>query len=242
MRSCSVTKGMKIVAGNTDDYKKLARFHYRDNKLSPFAAIFAIRPAVGVIVYTMPTPGLELREIATNNLFTGLGRTTRLKLINKTVRCISRVIIEPRYRGLGLAGWLVRQTMPMMCVPIIEAMAIMGLVNPFFERAGMTAYKAPPTVRGISLTEAFSMVGIETKKLSNAKKVQQALALLPNDKGEFIESQIKCFLQSYGKRRNMPADLERTTFILRKLTERPVYYIWFNSKIKLSDHLEMEKI
>ena len=146
MKVCSIVKNLEIVGGCADDYHKLARFHYRDSSLGPYAAIFAIRPAIGVIVYKMPSPGCQLRNVALDNPFVGMDRSTRLSLINKTIRCISRVIIEPRYRGLGLASRLVRETMGRMNTPFIEAMAVMGLINPFFEKAGMWPYygKVPP--------------------------------------------------------------------------------------------------
>lgn len=188
---------------------------------------------VGVIVYTMPTPGLELRNIATGNLFAGVDRRTQLALLNKNIRRISRVIVEPRFRGLGLASRLVRETMPQMNVPIIEAMAVMGLVNPFFEKAGMKPYTAKIPARCVQLAEALSMVGIEKQELIDAQKVQRKLDRLPTTKAEFIELQIRLFLQSYGKRRNMPLGLEQTRYILSKLTARPVYYIWFNRSLQL---------
>ena len=172
MRSCTVTKNLQIVRGCLDDYKQLAYYHYRDSHLGPYAAIFKLEIKnrksqinIGVIVYTMPMTGLELRNIATGNMFSGFDRTTRLALVNKNIRCISRVIIEPRFRGLGLASRLVRETMPEMGVPIVEAMAVMGLINPFFEKAGMTpllvAGKGKMPARCVQLTEALSMVGIE---------------------------------------------------------------------------------
>ncbi|MFQ6034389.1 MAG: hypothetical protein ACE5NM_00890 [Sedimentisphaerales bacterium] len=235
MRSCSVCKKLEIVAGSVDDYKALAHYHYRDSHLGPFQAIFALKlhgkKAVGVIVYTMPTPALELRNIATNNLFVGFDRATQLALINKNIRCISRVIIEPRFRSLGLASRLVRETMPQLHVPIIEAMAVMGRVNPFFERAGMKPYSARMPVRCVQLIEAFSMVGIEKQELIDAQQVQRKLQQLRWPKADFIEQQLQRFLQSYGKRRHMPPGLQRTRFILSKLTVRPVYYIWFNPRL-----------
>ena len=244
MRSCSVTRRLEIVPGCLDDYKRLSHYHYRDSRLGPFAAIFAIRPmktlrawsgikTVGVIVYTMPSPAIELRNIATDNLFAGLDRTTQLDLVNKNIRCIGRVIIEPRFRSLGLASRLVRETMPEMGVPLVEAMAVMGLVNPFFEKAGMKAYAAKMPARCVQLIEAFSMVTIEKDVLISPQKVQQKLDQLRQPEAEFIELQIKNFLASYGKRRNSQAGLERTRFVLSKLTARPVYYIWFNPKLQL---------
>jgi len=236
MKECSVCRKLRVAPGCLDDYRQLAHYHYRDGRLGPFERIFALKPAggtintkaVGVIVYSMPVPGLELRNAATDNFFVGFDRSTQLALINKNIRCVSRVIIEPRFRGLGLASRLVRQTMPQMDVLIIEAMAVMGLVNPFFEKAGMRAYAAKMPARCVQLTEAFSMVGIEDPDLFDPEKVQRKLARLHDDQAEFIERQIKCFLQSYGGHRNDQPALKRTRYILSKLTARPVYYIWFN--------------
>ena len=115
MLGCSVTKHLEIVQGGPGDYKSLCCYHYRETDAGPFAAIFALQAdenlahragikTAGVIVYRMPSTGLELRNIATNNFFTGFGRGTSLSLINNNIRCISRVIIEPRFRGLGLAS------------------------------------------------------------------------------------------------------------------------------------------
>jgi len=217
------------------DYKKLACYHYRGNKLATCTGVFALLfedQTVGVIVYGMPTPGCELRRVATGDLFTGFDNRTRLSLVNKNIRSISRVIIEPRFRGLGLASRLVRETMPKMEMPIIEAMAVMGLVNPFFEKAGMKPFTAKTPARCVKLIEALSLVGIEADELIEPRKVQPKINRLRGSKAEFIESQIDRFMQSYGNSVEIPAGIERTRFVLSKLTTRPVYYIWFNPKIE----------
>ena len=156
MRSCSVSKKLQIVRGSLEDYEELAHYHYRDNRLGPFVAIYALkhtptlglrRQAMGVIVYKMPTSGAELRNVATGDLFAGFDRATQLALLNKNVRCISRVVIDPRYRGLGIAHRLVAETMPLVGVTFVEAMAVMGRVNPFFEKAGMDSYQGKEPLR-----------------------------------------------------------------------------------------------
>ena len=240
MENCSVCKKLEVVSGDIEDYKALADYHYRDKSLGPFSAIFALRPTgglpgasgiktVGVIVYRMASPALELRNIATGGIFTGFDRATQLALVNKNIRCISRVIVEPRFRSLGLASRLVRETMPQVNVPIVEAMAVMGLVNPFFEKAGMQPYTAPLPERCAELIEALSLVGIEQHHLIDPAYVYGQLCELAWPKADFIESRIRRFLQSYGGHRDMPAGLERTRYVLSKLTDRPVYYIWFNN-------------
>lgn len=244
MQNCSITKRLQIVPGGIEDYEALSRYHYRDSRLGPFAAIYALQGdsllarraglrTIGVIVYTMPTPGCRLRNVATGEIFTGLDRSTRLALINKNIRTIRRVIIEPRFRSLGLAARLVGETMPLLNVPIVEALAVMGLVNPFFEKAGMKPYYAKTPERCVRLIEAISYIGIEEHQLIDAQRVQRKLDRLAEKQANFIELEIKRFLQSYGKRRTMPPGLERIKFILSKLTKRPVYYIWFNKNLEL---------
>jgi len=244
LANCSVCENLKIVTGDIDDYNRLSRFHYRDSGFGAFAAIFAIRPierlagwggtgTVGVIVYTMPCIGCELRGAAMGDVFSGFDRSTRLALLNRNIRCICRVIIEPRFRGLGLAGRLVRETMGLMAVPVIEAMAVMGSVNPFFEKAGMRAYSAPMPARCVQLIEAFSAAGIEREQLTDSASVQRAIERLPERKAEFIEREIRSFLAGYGKRANMSPGLLRTSYIISRLTARPSYYIWFNPDLQL---------
>jgi len=241
MKVPSILRKLQIVPGTLDDYKGLAHYHYRDSRPGPVAAIFALKPrsksglrlqlpTVGVIVYSMPVPEVELRDTATGGFFAGFDRSTKCSLLNKHVRCITRLIVDPRLRGLGLASRLIRETMPRLEVPIIEAMAVMGLVNPFLERAGMTAYRAEVPIRSVRLIEAFSSVGIEDGCLVDPAHVQRSIDRLGASRGRFIEREIKRFLQSYSRCRDMPPGLKRTEYVLSKLTARPVYYIWFNPK------------
>jgi hypothetical protein len=214
----------------------MASYHYRDSSLGPYAAIFAIKAVgklairlsnipAGVIVYTMPTAALELRNIALGGILSGLDRKSRLNFINENVRTISRVIIEPRFRSLGLASRLVKETMEKIDVPVIEALAVMGYVNHFFEKAGMTSYEAPLPARCEQMKEAFELAGIGENELIDARQVQRKIERLGKKQAVFLERQIQSFLQSYGRRRKMPPGLERTRYVISKLTDRPIYYI-----------------
>jgi hypothetical protein len=243
MTQCTICKNIEIVPGTYADYQQLAQYHYRDTGPGQFTRIYTMRikskisnlksqsDCLGVIVYSTVTLGQQLRNIATNNFFIGFDQRTQLELLNKYVRRISRVIIEPRFRGLGLAKMLVRETMPMMNFPIIEAVAVMGAVNPFLEKAGMKAYTAPAKESSIRLTEALSSVGIEQHLLIDPPRVHKRIERLPNEAADFIEAEFRLFLQSYADRRYSRPSLKRTTFVLNKLTDRAVYYIWFNPAI-----------
>lgn len=238
MHTCSIHKELEIVLGDMSDYRSLAAYHYRDGRPGVVKAVYAIRskrsrapfgrqPA-GVIVYTMPNARLELRSVATAGVFRGLDRQTELRLLNRHVRCIARVIIEPRFRGIGLAVRLVRETMPRLNVPIIEALGVMPLVNPFLEKAGMESFPPSVSIAHVKLLEALRAVGIEEDDLVDPEAVQRQLDRLPSGVGDFIEDRVRRFLKSHGTRRTMPSGLERTRYLLSRLTQRPAYYIWFN--------------
>lgn len=185
---------------------------------------------IGVIVYSMPPLNVELRNIATDRQFCGLGRRKSAELINKNIRTISRVIIDPRFRNIGLGTKLVSETMPLVEVPIVEAMAVMGHFNPFFEKAGMKAYHAQPSLNTIRMKQAFSIVGIEEDALCDADYVHKRFENLPAGAFLFLEKQILRFLQNYGYAKDRLFGLDRTRYVLSKLTDRPVYYIWFNQR------------
>lgn len=243
---CTIKKYLKIVPGTIADYKLLSRFHYRSCQTGPVAAIYKIidchpmrkqiEPVVGIIIYSMPACAVQLRNIATGGLFTKLGSSSvNMQLINQNIRTIARVVIEPRYRALGLAYELVAKTMPMLNMPYIEALAVMGKVNPFFEKAGMMKYEGSEPVRSVKLRQALNAVGIEQCDLVDIERTQSKLENLSAKAKGFIEKQIINFLTAYGRRaKNLPSCLKRTEFFISRLSERPVYYIWRNIKINLN--------
>jgi len=205
---CTIKKYLKIVPGSIADYKPLSRF---------------------------PACAVQLRNFATKGLFTKLGSANaNMQIINNNIRTIARVIIEPRYRALGLAYELVQKTMPMLNMPYIEALAVMGKVNPFFEKAGMIKFAAAESSRSVKLRQALSVVGIELADLVDIERTHAKIGSLNQKAKCFIEKQITDFLSAYGRRvSNLPNSLKRTEFFISRLSERPVYYIWRNDNCDL---------
>jgi hypothetical protein len=244
MPVCSLHAKLKIIPGDLADYRRLAAYHYRDGQPGSVQAVFVVTPKkpmsclgarpAGVIVYAMPNPRMELRTVATQGMFANLDRQTELALINRNIRCIARLIIEPHFRGIGLATRLVRETMAKVDAPIVEALAVMPRVNPFLERAGMQAFAPRVPVAHVELVEAFSAVGIEADQLIDPHNVQDHIEALDPSRTKFLETPIQQFLKSHGTRRTMPPGIERTRYILGKLTHRPAYYIWFNPKLEVT--------
>ncbi len=238
MHTCSIERELDLVPGDLGDYEQLAAYHYRGERPVAVKAVYALRsreargalggrPA-GVIVYTMPNPRVALRTVATGGRFAGLDRHTELELLNRDVRCIARVIVEPRLRGIGLATRLVRQTMPLLNVPIVEALGVMPRVNPFLERAGMKAFEPRVPVEHVKLIEALNVVQVRDSELVRPQAVQAKLDALDGVETEFVERHIADFLKSHGTRRTLLPGIERTRYLLARLTHRPAYYVWFN--------------
>lgn len=48
------------------------------------------------------------------------------RLINEEIARISRMIIHPKFRGIGLGAFLVQETMPRVNVKVIEVLAVMA--------------------------------------------------------------------------------------------------------------------
>lgn len=81
-----------------------------------------------------------IRELCAklDQLDEALGRVLSIDELNEKVTNISRVIVHPKYRTMGLGVKLVRETMPLAERPYVETTAVMARYNPFFEKAGMT--------------------------------------------------------------------------------------------------------
>ena len=243
--NCTIKRYLKIVPGTIADYKPLSHFHYRDSRTGAVAAVYKIidthpmreqiEPVVGIIIYSMPACCVQLRNIATKGLFTKLGSANaNMQLINQNIRTIARVVIEPRYRALGLSYELVKKTMPLLNMPYIEALAVMGKVNPFFEKAGMMKFEAPQPLRSVKLRQALSAIGIEDTDLVDIEKTHNKLQSINRKAKCFIEKHITDFLAAYGKKGRLMRDgLARTEFFISRLSERPVYYLWRNTACDL---------
>ena len=233
---CTLKKNLRIVPARHADYEHLARFHYLSAALGPTHAIYKLidehlwrrlaAPVVGVIVYGIPSANLAARNAATGGMFSGLDRSAALTLLNERMVCIRRVIIEPRYRGLGLAARLVAETMPLAGTAMVEAVSVMGRIHPFFERAGMRAFAPCPDAKTERMAAALEAVGLPRSTWHDSKTIQTKIEQLNHPRRIFIDSEMDHFCQKFTNRRGILDSPDRTNFVLSKLGARGVYYLW----------------
>lgn len=130
---------------------------------------------VGVLVESLPALSCRLRDVALCGRYAGWSdRGAAARLLNAEVRCISRVVVHPQWRGLGLAGAMVRRALATTTTRYTEALAAMGRVHPFFRLAGMREYRRPPLPRDQRLIDALRWAGLEPWALADRARARAA--------------------------------------------------------------------
>lgn len=158
---------MKIEPGHTADYDALRASHYLS--APPANPVRYLRARIdgetaGVLVVAMPTLNGAWRSVAWGEPSSRC-RRARAHELNRTLRTIARVIVDPRRRGLGIATSLVRAYLCDPDSPRTEAIAAMGAVCPFFARAGMTEVPVPTHAADARLADAMESAGVEPWRL-----------------------------------------------------------------------------
>lgn len=69
--------------------------------------------------------------------------------LNREWALISRVIVHPKYRGIGLGSRLVSETLRLQGRRHVELVAVMALYSPFAERAGMRLVRRTEPAAGV---------------------------------------------------------------------------------------------
>jgi len=238
---CSVTCDIRLERAVNSDYKRLYGYHYRTSNPGPIAGVWVLRPKkkaaqygenppIGVIVYGMSSANLAARSLFAPIESPGGSRQERLAVLNRRLRTIRRVIIDPRYRGLGLAARLVRQTLPRIGTEWVEAYTVMGRVSGFFERAGMQAYNPPERPEAAALRRELLNLGIDEDLWWDSRAVFRRLEKISADSKTELQKRIAAFLKPYKNRRVMPWGPDQIRFLLSRLAARPVYYLWNKSE------------
>jgi ABC-type lipoprotein export system ATPase subunit/GNAT superfamily N-acetyltransferase len=131
--SCSVSRQISLREASKEDYMRLAYLHYRDHRIPVPHRFYALDRGdelVGAIAYCYSPVHAAGRKRA-------VGYRPDLEELNRDWTIISRVVVHPKYRTIGLGHRLVRETLPLCRRRHVELVAVMAQYNPFAERAGM---------------------------------------------------------------------------------------------------------
>ena len=173
---------LRIEPGTPDDYNALAPLHYRAARPATVVRVLrAIGRApsgdrlAGVLVESRPTLNAAWRDLPWPGRYTRGDKRDRATRLNRELRCISRVIVDPRWRSMGVARRLVRAALASGPTPATEAVAAMGALSPFFERAGMRPYTPPMRPPDARLLDALAHAGVEPRDLIVGERADEAV-------------------------------------------------------------------
>ncbi|MCK4318610.1 hypothetical protein KAW53_07605, partial [Candidatus Bathyarchaeota archaeon] len=128
---------------------------------------------IGVIAYTYPTPTASGRVKA-------VGYRPYLKELNKEWTLISRVIVHPKYRTIGLGVKIVKDTLGLTGRRHVELTAVMAQYNPFAERAGMTLIKIKEPHHTVTeAVERLRRLGFNPALMGSLRRNEATLDALP---------------------------------------------------------------
>lgn len=240
-KECSLTREMRIEEGTTEDWRKLAGFHYRSHKIAAPRKIFRLKRGeelCGVIVYAYPSPICGGRRLILPQM--------SMRELNEKLSIITRVVVHPKYRTIGLGAKLVRETLPLVGTPYVEMPAVMAKYNPFAEKAGMRKIvEQLPPKEALKTAETLRQHGFNIQLLGSEKYVLNKLQTLSDEglkklREAFIKHCharfMKCFFchVPFGRkkvyaREVMKASLERLVHLIKVcsfLTQTKVYLFW----------------
>jgi hypothetical protein len=102
-----------------------------------------------------------------------------MKELNEKLSIISRVVVHPKYRTIGLGAKLVKETLPLAGTPYVEMPAVMAKYNPFAEKAGMQKIaEQPPPKEALAIAETLQQLGFNIQLLESEKYILNKLQAL----------------------------------------------------------------
>lgn len=258
--ACTLVREMRIEEGSREDYEELVQFHYRQGGCPPIRKVFRMKRGdelVGVIVYCYPPISCIGRKKAFRRHFTA-------QEVNEKFAIISRVVLHPKYRTIGLGAKLVRETLPLVGLPFIEAIAVMAQYNPFFERAGLRKIMERfPSHNILDAVERLRQLGFNPMLLGsityNLEKLKNMNRKQINETKEILIStrnpRLKKFANShaaYGKQARYRQAVEKASLqklakmlkVVSFLAQTKVYLLWknYHAHAKSKDQTHLDEI
>lgn len=146
------------------DYATIAWHHYRSRPPATFCRVYSAwhrdgrgrERLIAVAVLSWPVPMVTARR---RHFALASGYGTALKFANANVRTISRVIVHPQFRSLGLAARLVRALIEACPTRYVESLATMGDFVGCFTAAGMTRLPTLPGEAAYFLIDRIGQAG-----------------------------------------------------------------------------------
>lgn len=127
--------------GSPSDWKSLKHLHYAAGDPATYHSIHCLRhpnlttPAA-VAVFSYPDLHSSARNLATDDGYIIHGSGPRARRLNRDIVRLSRIVVAPELRAIGLARTLIQLAVPTLNVCWVEATASMARYTGFLEKSG----------------------------------------------------------------------------------------------------------
>ena len=229
-RICSIYRKICTEKASVEDYGKLSRFHYRSKGVAGIKDCYKLLfddHLIGVIVYSSSYLNLKPRNMVFGERYVySPGDLHKARLINKEIARITRVIIHPKFRGIGLGAFLVRETMPRVDARVIEVVAVMAKYNPFFEKAGMLRvdYRRDEVSVEKKIWRLLEARGFDFSFVRSKTYCRNFFGKLDSqDKKVLIE-----YLSEFGRQPFVKVNVVKPELLSRVFSSEGVYLYWVN--------------
>jgi energy-coupling factor transporter ATP-binding protein EcfA2/N-acetylglutamate synthase-like GNAT family acetyltransferase len=234
-KPCSIYEKIRVEKGSLEDYGKLCGFHYRsagERKLGLMAkAVFRLMhgdSVIGVIVYSYSYLNLKPRNMVFGERYVYTsGDLHKARLINEEIARISRVVIHPKFRGIGLGEHLVRETLPKAGARVVEALAVMARYNPFFEKAGMVKveYRRKENELTSKIRKLLETRGFDFSLVGSKAYCCQVFSIL----GEGEKQELMAYLTEFANQPFIKTQTVTPDLISKVFSSEGVYLYWMDS-------------
>ncbi len=225
--------GLEVVRAERRLWERFAGYHYRNGSLHFPSDIFALQMGSGepvaIIVYSYPHANCAARNRVLAGHFGGYPQELKLSVLNHELRTISRLVVLPQFRGIGLASELIRRTVWLVGVRYIEAIAVMAKYTNCFGRAGFREYDNLVTDEKDMMVRKLYEVGIDCN--DTISNMERAFDRLANDKRESLVCSMHSFCCHYNrsarKREASEGELRwYLAMIKMRVGSKPGYYLY----------------
>jgi GNAT superfamily N-acetyltransferase len=231
--AADVLDGLTFTPGRGRDWERFARWHYLGSaRPGPVDAVWLARLGdenIGIAMFGFPHLHLSARRAALPLEYSGRDPA----MLNRDVRLLQRVVVHPRYRGLGVAARLVSHGVAELGARYVECLAQLGPFSGFLSAAGFARVCELDPPRALAALRRFC----ERRELDPARMHDPSyraalLASLPERDAETLRRHLRHVLRSrvntgHGGGRHGGGVSQRVlNAALSRIDARPTYFVW----------------
>jgi hypothetical protein len=127
-----------------------------------------------------------------------------MRELNEKLSSISRVVVHPKYRTVGLGTRMVQETLPLVSSEWAEMSAVMAKYDPFAEKAGMKKIiEQEPPKEALAILRVPKSLDFNDQDLASERRALEKLQIL-NDtdieriKQAFVKNNHPRFMKAFS--------------------------------------------